>query len=398
MLQINQQQCLTRNRISSVGRAKYIGTREKLVLEPEFLNSGSLKKNFRPNNRYRQNNKTHINNQRVTLKLWNLYIVTIPYTRPLHHQAYFKILKECTFHHIAPSKSHQNANLEKFPYSTKTHNHGKKIKNIRNQIQHEQYFASYEFNKTHKVDELPILLKIENPNFSKDKSFQYIVSFLHPLNKLYRYTSRDSIALKFINRIYYLDQKIRKLYAFYENTLITTQSFPSQLVFFDFIICEIIHGIKRVLDIITISTYLEFTKLPNFLDIDNQIPCDGIRFLLTSKREETNIEIFKKTLFDQYEDLYRTINDIHNAYKHDILCESMSLEICKEPLVNISKFQNQNKNLKNIKRYSIELRKIIFACNDLFNFILKNKDADAAPKFRLIKTTSTQLINTDYFL
>lgn len=263
-----------------------------------------------------------------------------------------------------------------------------KIKDTKNYVQHELCLATYEFNKTHQINEIPTLFKIANPNSGGDDFFQYIIPFLDPLIKLYRYTSRDSIAFKFANRIYFLNNKICELYTSHEKIMTNPPFFLSQLACLDFEICEIIHGIKRVLDIITISAYLDSTKLPNFLDIDNKIPCDGIKFLLTDENKAAKIEIYNKTLFNQYEDLYRTLNDIHNAYKHDILCETTSLKIFAEPCVNIARFRRQDKNLKNIRHYSIELRKIIFACNDLLNLILKNESADNAPKFTLIKKTT----------
>lgn len=269
-----------------------------------------------------------------------------------------------------------------------------KIEDTINHIQYELCFATYQFNKTHPINEIPTLFKIDNPNNGGDNFFQHIIPFLDPLTKLYRYTSKDSIAFKLANRIYFLNNKIRELYVCHEKILTNLLFFPSQLACLDFEICEIIHGIKRVLDIITISAYLDSTKLPTFLDIDHKIPCDGIKFLLTNERNEAKFEIFEKTLFHQYKDLYRTLNDIHNAYKHDILCESMSLGIFTEPCVSITRFRKQDKNLKNIRHYSIELRKIIFACNDLLNFILKGENADNAPKFTLIRTL-TQPINTD---
>ena len=270
-----------------------------------------------------------------------------------------------------------------------------KIKDSKNHIQYELCFATYEFNKTHQINDIPILFKIDNPNNGGDEFFQHIIPFLDPLIKLYRYTSRDSIAFKFANRIYFLNNKICELYTLHETILTNPPFFLSQLACLDFEICEIIHGIKRVLDIITISAYLDSIKLPTFLDIDNNIRCDGIKFLLTNENREEKIETLEKTFFNHYEDLYRTLNDIHNAYKHDILCESMSLRIFTEPCVNIARFQKQNKNLKNIRHYSIELRKIVFACNDLLNLIFKKENTDNAPKFTLIRKQPSQQINTD---
>lgn len=252
-------------------------------------------------------------------------------------------------------------------------------------------YAEYEFNKTHVTTDKPLLYTIINPNYLGDPEISGIVEFLQPINKLDRYTSLGHVACSLIQRIAYTNTKIEELYSNHKKAeeFCKKTGFldPQNFTFQHFDIANIIHNIKRILDIITISSYLRTKTDISLLANNDEIKCDAIGFLMKQTKE--NLDIRNNLHFNHYGDLLKTINDIHNAYKHSILTEQLGNKFYSEPTVSVSKFLSaKHKNLQTIISYEIQLSKIIFATNVFLNILFKNKGIANAPKFKLISISN----------
>lgn len=259
--------------------------------------------------------------------------------------------------------------------------------------------AIYEFNKTHSLTDEPQIYKITDLSHLSDSGISELTNFLQPINKLNRFISHADVACSLAQRIAYTNQKIKELYSDHRKTeglckktgILALQS----LTFQHFDIANIIHNIKRILDIITISVYLKNKTDISLLTNQDEIKCDAIGFLMKQNKENSNTR--NALHFTFYEDLLITINDAHNAYKHSILTECIPKIHYPEPTVSIRKTPSSNcKNLENILYYKIELNKIIFATNDLLNILFKNKDITDAPRFKL-KSKPNHIISISEF-
>ncbi len=261
------------------------------------------------------------------------------------------------------------------------------------------HHAIYEFNKTHSSTDKPQIYKITAPNHLGDPGISELSNFLQPINKITRFISHAHVACSLAQRIVYTNKKIEELYSDHKKTeefckktgFLAPQSFTFQ----PFDIANIIHNIKRILDVITISVYLRNKKDISLLTNNDEIKCDAIGFLMKQNKE--NSDTRNALHFTFYEDLLTTINDAHNAYKHSILTECLPTTYYPEPTVCIRKTLSPKfKNFKVILSYEIELNKIIFATNDLLSILFKNKDITTAPIFKL-ESKSNHVISTSEF-
>ena len=259
------------------------------------------------------------------------------------------------------------------------------------------FWAIYQYSEFKSSTEIPVIYPIQHPNNIGDPTVIKIGSLLSSLSTLDRYISWFSATLMFAIRLDYLNKKIQKLYQSYSqkfklSALINIAN-PVNFESFNYEIVEIIHGVKKLLDIIVIAKYLDIEAQGKRLDASSFFEFDGLGEMLKNDRQNESIK--KKTLrkqirkcmyFDQYVELYRTINDAHNAFKHDILSERTINQVFVEPALDVYKFKNSKNNLENILHYRIALRKVIWALNDLFDALFNNlPNNKVVANFKLIQ-------------
>lgn len=250
---------------------------------------------------------------------------------------------------------------------------------------HTTFEVFYEFGKTHQNSDPPILFPIKSPHLINDPLITDILKYLNPISKFNRYTNPFSVTLKLSQRIFFINNKLALLFAAYSayRKQAPMRLSPYAIAYLEFEISDIINHIKRIFDILIISTYLDTTKDIQLLDGTNQLICDGIGYLFNTDKSSQKMDLLEKLHFDHYEDLFSIINEIHNAHKHDILAESIGNLIYQEPCVIVRKFHRPKKNLSNIRLYQVELKKVIFACNDFLNILFKHNHICNAPKFQI---------------
>lgn len=253
------------------------------------------------------------------------------------------------------------------------------------------YFGLYQYHNPRRQTDIPFLYIIKRPNNITDPTVHKIFNLLAPLSSLDRYISCFSAALMFAVRLNYLNKRIHKLFRKYDRSfqlikLIkwTTSSHFEPL---NYEIVEIIHGIKKLLDIIVIAKYLEIDGKGKRFDAGSFLEFDGLGEMLKNDKNKLELrqKIRKNMHFDEYKDLYKAVNDIHNAFKHDILSERISKQIFIEPTLDVYKFRKSKDNLQDIIHYHIPLRSLIWALNDLFSALLSNRKNNVASNFQLIE-------------
>lgn len=143
---------------------------------------------------------------------------------------------------------------------------------------------------------------------------------------------------------------------------------------------NLVHYIKWVLDAMVIGLYIgrnDFSE-SSLLSSANRIACSGIGYLFGARgngmgEERLRINKLREVVnYSFFEDFFlRTVNDVHNAYKHDILtASSHALEIPWDPYVCVGKFERSNESLGKVKFYYFELRSLIGAFNDFIVSLL----------------------------
>lgn len=254
-------------------------------------------------------------------------------------------------------------------------------------------YADYDFDKTHSISEQPLIYKIQNSNFLADPSVIKIFNLLSPLKKFDRYISRDQIAFSLTHRIVYTNSKIDNIYHCHAKNLrnFSTKHFAHMgtLIFPNFELANILHNIKKILDTIVISTYLSTQNDIFILENNDEIKLDAIGTVINKATSPTYTAVRDIIRFDHYRDLFRAINDIHNAYKHSILTECLYNKIHLEPTFHVRNFSPfKLKNLNKIIEYEIQLKKIIFSFNDFLSCLFGEIYTSDAPRFELIEISN----------
>ncbi len=248
-------------------------------------------------------------------------------------------------------------------------------------------YADYFYPNSAKQKEVPVVFEIRKPNSIIDPTVVKVMDLLSSLKALDRYISWFSASIMFAVRIDYLNKKIEHLYKRYSKTwfrwIAQKLCGISDGASLDYEVVEIVHGIKKLLDIVVIAKYLEIDAEGQRLNAQSVLEFDGLGELLSErckgneedrkKQRELREKVRECLYFDKYKGLYQTINDVHNAFKHDILVEQINNSVFPEPFLNVCKFKNSRIDLKDVVHYQIELRKVIWALNDLFDALLNKK-------------------------
>ena len=245
-------------------------------------------------------------------------------------------------------------------------------------------YADYDFSKSHPGEWLPFIYHIDRPDCLGDPSFVYTTKLLSSFDKLNQIMSSFSVVLQFAQRVFYLNSQIRKLYEEYSKFLKSLKfwrrTYLDEQQYFYFLQVDILHNIKKLLDIVIVALYLREAKEESSFSVDFSLECDGLSYILRKKRSELRDKIRETINFDHYGDLLITINDLHNGYKHDVLTEQIPFEVFVQPCFFLNKMplKKQNgewiKDQYNITQYRIDSRKLIFAFNDFLSFILEGKE------------------------
>lgn len=252
-------------------------------------------------------------------------------------------------------------------------------------------WADYDYSTRFSHQSIPYIYKIELPDNIADQSLIKIGSQLSSLKKLESYINPFSANLFVAQRIVYLNNQINNLYrqyaAFIE--LFKRGSFCNlqQSQYFYFQEVDIIHNIKKLIDTLVVALYLENNENP-----DDDLACDGLGYLLDKKESEVRTKIKEKIDFDYYEDLLTVINNLHNGYKHEILTEQLPDKFYLEPCLHLNKFHTTTKDKRRIRDlqhvicFEIDLRKLIYACNDFLTFLINGKRNAEIPRFKKVET------------
>ena len=245
--------------------------------------------------------------------------------------------------------------------------------------------ADYDYSNRFSNQLIPNIFNIERPDNIGDKSVVQIGSQLSSLEKLGSFINPFSANLFVAQRIVYLNNQINNLYrqyaAFIE--LFKRGSFCNlqQSQYFYFQEVDIIHNT------LVVALYLENNENP-----DNDLACDGLGYLLDKKESGTRTKIKEKIDFDYYEDLLTVINNLHNGYKHEILTEQLPDKFYLEPCLHLNKFHTTTKDKRRIRDlqhvicFEIDLRKLIYACNDFLTFLINGKRNAEISRFQKVET------------
>ena len=134
---------------------------------------------------------------------------------------------------------------------------------------------------------------------------------------------------------------------------------------------EIIHEIKRIIDLLIMTTAIVHSGIPYFSAKD-RIAIDCIGKLLG--HHSPNPIIKEALLVEKYESLLKLINNLHNGLKHDLLAEEYITDHRNnEVLINVAKFKDHKTNLEQMDVFSIPLRALLYACNDYISDVLLQK-------------------------
>ena len=209
-----------------------------------------------------------------------------------------------------------------------------------------------------------------------DPNFSYIFSFFMRLKNFDNFVNPSLMSFSFKNRLNHLNERIKQLYqkrqiATLKATLTNSQNVEESI---DFKVEkeEIIHEIKRIFDLLIMTTAVVHSGIPYFSAKD-RIEIDCIGKLLSQHYPPSPI-IKDALLVEKYEALLKLINNLHNGLKHDFLSEEyVTNHRPKEILINVAKFKDHKTNLKQIDVFSIPLRALLYACNDYISDVLLQK-------------------------
>ena len=235
-------------------------------------------------------------------------------------------------------------------------------------------YADYDYSNRFLDKTIPYIFEIKRPDNIADPSVIQIHNLLGSLEKLGNYLNPLSAVLFFAQRIVYLNAQIDNLYHKYD----VKYSYFQEV--------DIIHNIKKLFDMIIVALYLE-----NNVDLDHGFECDGLGYLLDMKESETKTKIKERVDFIYYQDLLSVINNLHNGYKHEILTEQLLGMFYPEPCLHLNKFHSTMKNKRRIKnlghitRYEIDLRKLIYACNDFLTYMITGCRSLKSTRFRKVE-------------
>ncbi|CDE76669.1 unknown [Sutterella sp. CAG:521] len=254
--------------------------------------------------------------------------------------------------------------------------------------------ADYDYSKRFSDQSIPYIFEIKRPDNIGDPAVIQIHNLLRSLKKLECYLNSFSAGLFFAQRIAYLNAQIDDLYRKHAAFKKASSCNFQQSQYFYFQEVNITHNIKKLIDTVIVALYLENHEAP-----DHDFECDGLGYLLDMKDSVTKKKIKDKIDFVYYQDLFSVINNLHNGYKHEILTEQLSNQFNLVPYLQLNKFQSTMKNKRRIKDlrhitcYEIDLRKLIYACNDFLDYVItgcRNPKSARFTKVEVVRFTWTK--------
>ncbi len=164
------------------------------------------------------------------------------------------------------------------------------------------------------------------------------------------------VGQEIFERIEYLNTLIEQ--CFQEDYLIKQTNIISNLFIINYNKEQIIHIMKRIIDdIITIlSIYFDFKEI----ETKNKIKITSIG-QLAEIGAKNNIK--KELNYEKYENIFTTINDLHNAYKHSFLINESHLEFSPN-CVTLSAYYAKNNKIDEIYYLNHNLMHIVIGFSD----------------------------------
>ena len=203
--------------------------------------------------------------------------------------------------------------------------------------------------------------------------------------KKYANPNRISMDLKY--RIHYLDACVREIFQLFEENGKSCSGGPRDLdvVYASQYAMEgIIYQMKRILDLYICLLSIGLTS--GKFDLESTILVDSVGALFDSlgnSAKQLQAKLRDALKFDKYSDLLFFINDLNNAYKHDILTGPNIDLSYFSPVIDIQRFFRARKNLKEVVNYVVPLNAIVFAFGDFVNDVILGRRVDNAGKFFL---------------
>lgn len=146
---------------------------------------------------------------------------------------------------------------------------------------------------------------------------------------------------------------------------------------------EIIHEIKKLIDILAITVVTYEHSVANNIDryeSNHSIPLDNYTQLWKYKFSDS---VYEKLGVNQHMSLLRFINNLHNAYKHDLLAIRTENLIASEPFVLTMKFKDSKTNLNEIQEFVCSFRDLIMACDEYISAVLNQKASTTEPNYEI---------------
>ncbi len=193
-------------------------------------------------------------------------------------------------------------------------------------------------------------------------SFIQLVKHLYKNNEFYEVNPQMVLA-NISTTLNILNTKITNVYNTYNNIKFLKECSLSQHTEYHIDIEQIIYIIKKIIDEIIILFYITH----NLSDVNKtyNIKYDDIGKVLGA--EKCKNKNFKNLLssisYDKFHCFFKIINELHNAYKHDIL-QISAMSIWSNTDLAIFAYRTKENNLNEIMYINVYLSQIITAFND----------------------------------
>lgn len=202
-----------------------------------------------------------------------------------------------------------------------------------------------------------------------------------------KYVNPNRISMDLKYRINYLDKCVREIFQLSEGDaeLRMGGSRDLDVVYTSqYAMEEIVYQMKRIVDLYICLRGIGLTE--GKFDLESSILVDSVGALFDgggNSTKQLQVKLRDALGFDKYSDLLFLINDLNNAYKHDILT-SPNVDLAYfSPVIDIQRFFRARKNLKEVINYIIPLDALVFAFGDFVNDIILGRKVDNEGRFFL---------------
>ena len=216
---------------------------------------------------------------------------------------------------------------------------------------------------------------------------QYIAicNFFSQLNSLNNFESSFAAAISFATRLNHINQRIQELfqnqYWYFLHLNFYKYGTLGKNIEQQILTEEIIHQIKRLLDLLAITVAANDYSIEHNIKqyrSNHRMPVDNYTQLWARGASNTTR---KKLGVDNHMHLLQFINNLHNAYKHDLLAEQGSDSLTQEPYIQTPKFKNPRTNLNEIHVFECSVRALIMACDEYISAVINQNASTLKPSY-----------------